>query len=212
MNYYVTRIVILVVLSLVFYLVTKYLLKMKYVKRNPTLKERLIIIIVYVIIWSIPYESIINIHFKTVNGLFRYYHPFGRIIENYEYEDYTYILYYDDKSIDIMYYLKDNKNKWFLEKQSSAVKKYDQVTIITKEIPSKNVIAILVTYIDQDKKIKISDSLSSEFDTVDSTDPIIKKIPKLEDFIDDPFVSKVAIIEKKDDYKLFLDEKEYVPF
>ncbi len=213
MNYYVTRFLILAILIVMFYLVTKYLFKMKYEKRKLTIKESLFIVIIGIIIWTIPYESIINIHFRTVNGLFKYYHPFGRIIKNYEYKDYTYVLYYDDESIDLIYYLKDSKNRWFLEKQSNVnIKTYDQVTIITNEIPSKNVIAIFVTYIDQDKKIKISDSISSEFDTVDNVDPILKKVPKLKDFIDDPFVRKVAIIEKKDDYKLFLDEKEYIPF
>lgn len=212
MNYYITRILILALLIATFYLVTKYLLKMKYVKRKLSLKESLVIVIIGIIIWTIPYENIIRIHFKTVNGLFKYYHPFGRIIKTYEYEDYTYILYSDDESIDLIYYLKDNKGKWFLEKQSSInVKTYDQVTIITNEIPSKNIIAIYIMYIDQDKKIKISDSLSSKFDAVDIFDPLYKKIFKLEN-IGEPFVAKVVIIEKTDDYKIFLDGKEYIPF
>lgn len=194
-NYYTIRIIIMSLVLVIIALVYKYLIKEKN-KKN----QRIMIIIAllfHITIGVIPLEKLIK--FNTVNGIFKYYHPKGKIIKIYKYDDYAYIYYSEKGKTNFIYYI--NRGKWMMDNSfyrgQGSVQRYDYCTIYTNRIIKKDITGIAIDCLN-DKNV-ITDSLSTVFDEL-----------KYNEYS----YIRVAIInmELDNNYILNINDKEYKPF
>lgn len=202
MNYISFRIIIFVVLVLITFIIFKYT-KNNYIKKYFLIFE----IVLFVFIQIYPIENNL-FKFKTVDDAFNYYwFPSGTIKKKYEYDKYAYIVY-DDYKTDVpglMYFTKKDGSYHINNLITRGIgrdKMYGEFWLSYIRIPNSNSVVISVSYFPfkNEEMIKITDSLSSKFETFKSKD-------------NDNYI-KIAIINKKVDsnYTLYVNGKEYKPF
>lgn len=202
MNYISFRIIIFVVLVLITFVIFKYT-KNNYIKKYFFIFE----IILFIFIRIYPIENNL-FKFKTVDDAFNYYwFPSGTIKKKYEYDKYAYIVY-DDYKTDVpglMYFTKKDGSYHInnlITRGMGNDKMYGEFWLSYIRIPNSNSVVISVSYFPfkNEEMIKITDSLSSKFETFKSKD-------------NDNYI-KIAIINKKVDsnYTLYVNGKEYKPF
>lgn len=202
MNYISFRIIIFVVLALITFVIFKYT-KNNYIKKYFFIFE----IILFIFIRIYPIENNL-FKFKTVDDAFNYYwFPSGTIRKKYEYDKYAYIVY-DDYKTDVpnlMYFTKRNGSYHInnlITRGMGKDKMYGDFWLTYIRIPNSNYVVISISYFpfENEEMIKITDSLSSKFETFKSED-------------NDNYI-KIAIINKKVDsnYTLCINGKEYKPF
>ena len=202
MNYISFRIIIFVVLVLITFVIFKYT-KNNYIKKYFFIFE----IVLFVFIRIYPIENNL-FKFKTVDDAFNYYwFPSGTIKKKYEYDKYAYIVY-DDYKTDVpglMYFTKKDGSYHInnlITRGMGNDKMYGEFWLSYIRIPNSNSVVISVSYfpLKNEEMIKITDSLSSKFETFKSKD-------------NDNYI-KIAIINKKVDsnYTLYVKGKEYKPF
>lgn len=202
MNYISFRIIIFVVLVLITFVIFKYT-KNNYIKKYFFIFE----IILFIFIRIYPIENNL-FKFKTVDDAFNYYwFPSGTIKKKYEYDKYAYIVY-DDYKTDVpglMYFTKKDGSYHINNLITRGIgknKMYGEFWLSYIRIPNSNSVVISVSYFPfkNEEMIKITDSLSSKFETFKSKD-------------NDNYI-KIAIINKKVDsnYTLYVNGKEYKPF
>ena len=202
MNYISFRIIIFVVLVLITFIIFKYT-KNNYIKKYFFIFE----IVLFVFIRIYPIENNL-FKFKTVDDAFNYYwFPSGTIKKKYEYDKYAYIVY-DDYKTDVpglMYFTKKDGSYHInnlITRGMGNDKMYGEFWLSYIRIPNSNSVVISVSYFPfkNEEMIKITDSLSSKFETFKSKD-------------NDNYI-KIAIINKKVDsnYTLYVNGKEYKPF
>ena len=202
MNYISFRIIIFVVLVLVTFIIFKYT-KNNYIKKYFFIFE----IILFIFIRIYPIENNL-FKFKTLDDAFNYYwFPSGTIKKKYEYDKYAYIVY-DDYKTDVpglMYFTKKDGSYHINNLITRGIgrdKMYGEFWLSYIRIPNSNSVAISVSYFPfkNEEMIKITDSLSSKFETFKKEDS-------------DNYL-KIAIINKKVDsnYTLYVNGKEYKPF
>lgn len=201
-NYIAFRVIIITVLILLTYIIFKFV-KNFYIKKYYFIFE----VIGFIFICIYPIENNL-FKFNSIEEAFNYYYfPSGTIIKKYEYDNYAYIVY-DDYKTDVpglMYFTKKNDN-WHINNLITKGMANDKMItyfwISVIEIPNMNSAAIAVYYkpFSKNENVKITDSLSSNFETF-----------RRENDDNDVYV---AIINEKvnSDYTLYVNGKEYKPF
>lgn len=165
MNFYTFRTLITILIFIIVVLIYKFFIKKK--SKNTNRIKVLILLIIYIIIWEFPFERFI-MKFDTVEDAFNYYFPSDKIIKQYVYDDYAYVLC--GKSNTFNYYVKSNSSWGFdnpFKRGYGKLKTINGYFIQINEIKGKNVTGIAVIYpnfINND--VVVNDSLSSSFDKV----------------------------------------------
>lgn len=182
-------------------MINKYLIRNRGKQTNKI--SWLIILISYIIINIFPFENFIR--FDTVDNVFNYYYPTGKIIKKYEYQDYAYIYFSLQGEEKFIYYI--NSNGWKfdnLKKRGQGKSKIFNNNFVTiNKIFEKDVTGIVVELNFENQKGLVLDSLSTNFDefVLDSN----KQYPRY---------IYIAIIEKKlpDDYVITINGENYELF
>lgn len=200
MNYYTLRIMILVILIIIYIIIDRLLIK-KYSKNINRIKF-FILLILYIFVWSIPYEKSF-MKFTKTDQIFSYYFPYEKKSVTYEFDDYVYVFY--SKYSSETFFIRKNGYLTYEKNQSQVIwKRYEKYVILITKIKFNNAVCINIIYpIDVGKTAEISDSLSSNFDSYN------------EEFTKNMMITyKVAILNKKidDNYTLYFDGEAYKPF
>lgn len=193
MNYYILRILLLLVFSLIIFLTSKFIFKIN-------LKDIRFISIISVISLAIiilPYDRVF-IKFDSIDKLFNYYYPKVDIIKVYEYDEHAYILYKNNDTYTFINLTKDN-DKWTLKNSllnHSQVGVEDNKIIAVNEIKDKGMMAIFILSLND--TMEIEDSINTKFDLIKN----------------DNASCYIGIIEKDYDnnYKIIVDDNEYKIF
>lgn len=202
-NYYTIRIALTVLISIILIILFKFVLK-KNTKKVKIIKL-LIVVILYVAIWNIPFEKWL-IKFENVEDAFEYHYPKGKIIKKYIYDDYAYIFYSNDGPVNFIYYIKNNG--WKFDNDftmgNGRLKVFDGYSILINEIKGKGIVGIAIVYPEIiNKNASITDSLSTSFDRIIYNDGSNWTM-----------YAHIAIINGMidNDYTLNINGKEYKPF
>lgn len=211
MKHMIVRYIIFIILILGFILYVKLGKKIvkdeKYCKKVKMYKIVLIYLFIWAILNSIPFENYF-IKFKSIEDNLNYFFYKPEIKKKFVYDDYAYVkLTYKDKgkNIDCFMYLENKNGSWEFSNllncnQGFNFKKIDFNRFQIIELKNKNSIAIEVTTRIRDNKNEVSDSIDS-------------KVYSYSD--DNIFQDSIIIINKKinkEDYKIFINGKEYKPF
>ena len=205
MNYILFRIIIFVLLILLIQILFNYV-------NHGKIKNIIYIITIIALFISICIYPIENnlLKFKSIDKAFKYYYPTAKILNKYDYEEYAYIVYKDIKydSPGLMYLIKENgtwKINNLLTKGNAKSKIYTGCFISIIKLPKMNSTGIIVHHsvIKKLEDGKISDSLSSDFETYISNENK-----------DTQHNTDIVILNDKIDenYTIYLDGREYRPF
>lgn len=200
MNYYTIRMIIFIIILLI------CCVKFKNAKKSLITQKRIIILLILVsyLIFLIPIETLF-LKFKNPENYYHYFNPTGKIIKEYDYEDYSYILSHNRGKNFFGYYLKKN-NTWYHRKQKMKVINYKQCIITINSINEKSVYGFyIVCPYNFVKNKNIGDSINTKFDVFYDTDKLTNKTE---------FISYIGIITKKIDenYTIYLGGYEFKPF
>ncbi len=207
---YKTTSTLFVILLIILFFVIYYMFF--YQKENIIAKAlniktvRIIVCIVYLLIISfIPFDKIF-FTFDSPKDILKFYHPNSKIKKIYDYDDYAFILFTENKDevYGFEYYIKHN-NEWILDttgiKDSVDIIKF-KCTVNLIELEENNVTGVYINYINlNNKDIKVEDSLKSSF----------KKFVFQSSPDDIPVHTYFTIVEGKLDknYRITINEKKY---
>ena len=219
MNYFTFRCLILCIIYMItFFSIIKTKLYSKILLKigNSTLSKLILLfmfVIIYKIIWTIPYEGTI-IKFKDLDDVITYFTIDEKLIKKYEYNDYAYVLHKNETNFpELRYFVRNKSNSWklgnLLYNGKGKIIEYNDCFISIVKIPSKNSVGIVIynPTVNKYENYEVYDSLDSEFDTF--------KYDIYNNYdIDYNEVIKVTIINEKvnSDYTIYFNGKEYKPF
>lgn len=112
--------------------------------------------------------------FNNTIKSFNYYYPYYKVVNSFEYEDYSYVAYTkDNKFVDFVCFYKKN-NKWYKYNQNGinfgVIKPYlnnDKYSYQLYKISDNNTIGIIISYMRKtDEKTIIKDSTNSNINHI----------------------------------------------
>lgn len=166
MNYYVFRFLLFILILGILFLINKFFIREQISKKM--ILPIFSIIMLFIIL--VPFEKFF-LKFSSVESVFKYYFPGHSLIEKYEYDDYAYLLYFDNKSTSTFLYFKKNNGYWEYSRKYGLESKlgvYDDRYLVTiSKIDDKDVTGVCIIipkYLE--KKHNVSDSLNSDFKEV----------------------------------------------
>lgn len=200
MNYYTIR-VILTIIVLIAYALSSVLVFKKQVK---TIRIITIIVTFLIILctWNIKFEYL-YMKFDGAETAFKYGFPKVEILKKEINDDYAYFLFTKNGNT-ILRHLVKNNSGWSYETEYSGqsnLKNFNGYVTLINKVENKNIYIICVLYPEiLNKNVLISDSLNSDFETIEYSEE--KKVKQY---------AIIAKIEKniKTGYSIIINNNEF---
>jgi len=166
LNFYTVRIILsAIIIFAIIYIARKKVVEMTKKKNRIII---LIILLFFCLIWEINYENYF-INFKNPENIFSYYHPRGKLIKKYEYDDYSYLLYEENHSYNFAYFIKEN-HSWssdhFFSISEEHIETHGNCTIVITEKANSAAVAVF-HFKKYNDDFEVTDSLSTNFEQID---------------------------------------------
>lgn len=216
MNYIILRVIVfLIILVLTIFMIVFFRIKKVKIK----IIFLLIPIIIYGGIYCSPFDNFF-IKFNNVDDAFHYYFPSSIIVKKYEYEDFSFIVFYDKNpsrgdTLDVTYITKTN-DRWqidnILKKNCDSIKAINTLNehyhISQLNLKDNNTLLIRIDYIDYKmEEPEVYDSLSSNIDVFYSKEINNIRIITLVIIFDDSNINKL-----NENYSIFFDKTNHKIF
>lgn len=190
----------LMILKLMLWVIAMILLKKKFNNFKDSKRVNFIvigsIIVLFIILQFQP--EMLFIKFKTAEQNFRYYNPEERVLKSVQYEDDVYIISSNQR---FLHYVKKDSKWKLVEEGKTRLKTFESYWISISQIPEEQMTAISVgSFGSQKEKIKVTDSLNTNFDSVlsgSSYSPSYLYIAIIGVNIDENYILKIGEKEAK---------------
>lgn len=202
-NHYSVSALIIIVLYFLVIISSRQLIK------KTTKKTNVLLCIIYLFIWIIvPKIPVHNLfRFDTPVKAYKYYYPSAKILKEYNFGDYSFIIAGGDKKILPLNACIKKGDSWYFSKTTKTIynpKKPKKYFLQINQKVQKNITAIAIDYHESlGEKLNVIDSIGSIFETFTyKTSPF------------DKFYIHIAIIDQEldEDYVLTVDGEDYKPF